>query len=335
MIFPCVSDTFFPPNVDPCHDDSDDKDITVIVVGGTAFVKAWIENFKMEGSDEVKGEMEEDGDDTTRHCRSPFCSTCCKFNHMRAKVAIYEDYFYFDSLYGPEFKSILNISLTQFEHIITSIMDHHKLDFYQDLRGSKGKTRWCLKGMPLYPIKILAFGVPYSAFVYYFPISVQFGMNLCREFDWAIKVIYLHEYLRIPNDVDYKRINKLYCKVHSVDGMLGSLDCTHTIWKNCPKAWVESYKGKENTPSIVLEGISYYHMFFWHASYGYASTLNDKTIFELSPFQQCLLDGSFKDNEKSAGLVPFKILGMEFSRMFVLVDGIYMKFSRFVKGIKD
>ncbi|KAL7461506.1 hypothetical protein ACHAXS_001925, partial [Conticribra weissflogii] len=68
--------------------------------------------------------------------------------------------------------------------------------------------------------------------------------------------------------------------------MLGSLDCTHTIWKNCPKAWAGSYKGKENSPSIVLEGISDYHMFFWHASYGYAGTLNDKTIFDLSPFQQ-------------------------------------------------
>ena len=75
-------------------------------------------------------------------------------------------------------------------------------------------------------------------------------------------------------------------------------------------------------------------MFFWHASYRYAGTLNDKTIFDLSPFQQCLLDGLFKENEKSAGIVPFKISGEEFNKMFVLVDGIYMNFSRFVKGIK-
>ncbi|KAL7473996.1 hypothetical protein ACHAW6_000425 [Cyclotella cf. meneghiniana] len=32
--------------------------------------------------------------------------------------------------------------------------------------------------------------------------------------------------------------------------------------KNCPKAWAGSYQGKENNPSIVLEGISDYHMFF-------------------------------------------------------------------------
>ncbi len=78
MILPCVLDTFFPPKVDPHHDDSDDEDMAVIVGGDTAFVEAWIENFTMEGSDEVEGEMEEDGDDTTRHCRSSICSAHCK-----------------------------------------------------------------------------------------------------------------------------------------------------------------------------------------------------------------------------------------------------------------
>jgi hypothetical protein len=38
-----------------------------------------------------------------------------------------------------------------------------------------------------------------------------------------------------------------------VEGFVGSLDCTHTYWKNCPKAWQSSYVGKEKQPSIVLE----------------------------------------------------------------------------------
>ncbi len=97
MIFPSVSNTFFLPNVGPRHDNSDDKDMAVIVGGGTAFVKTWIENFTMEGSDEVEWEMEDDGDDRNRHHRSAICSTCHKFNHKRAKADIYEDYLYFDS----------------------------------------------------------------------------------------------------------------------------------------------------------------------------------------------------------------------------------------------
>ena len=53
----------------------------------------------------------------------------------------------------------------------------------------------------------------------------------------------------------------------------------------------------------------------------------------MSPFQECL-DGSFEEKELSPGVVPFSIAGEQFNKMFVLVDGIYMNFSRFVKGIK-
>ena len=84
----------------------------------------------------------------------------------------------------------------------------------------------------------------------------------------------------------------------------------------------------------MLEGISQYHMFFWHESYGYTGSLNDKTIFDMSPFQECLLDDSFEENELSSGVLPFSIAGEQFNKMIVLVDGIYMNFSRFVKGIK-
>ncbi len=40
MKFFRVLDTFFPPNVDPCHGNSEDEDMAVIVGGGTAFVEA-------------------------------------------------------------------------------------------------------------------------------------------------------------------------------------------------------------------------------------------------------------------------------------------------------
>ncbi|KAL7475092.1 hypothetical protein ACHAW6_001021, partial [Cyclotella cf. meneghiniana] len=116
--------------------------------------------------------------------------------------------------------------------------------------------------------------------------------------------------------------------------MLGSLDSSHTIWKNCPKAWTGSYQGRENNPDIVLEGILDYHLFFWHASYGYAGILNDKTIFDVSPCQKCLLEDSFKDKELSFGVTPFSIAGEQFNKIFILVDGIYMNFSCFMKGIK-
>jgi len=46
------------------------------------------------------------------------------------------------------------------------------------------------------------------------------------------------------------------------------------------------------------------------------------------------LDGSFEERECRFGVVPYKIADEEFNKMFVLVDGIYMNYARFVKGIK-
>jgi hypothetical protein len=84
-----------------------------------------------------------------------------------------------------------------------------------------------------------------------------------------------------------------------------------------------SYKGKEKKPSIVLEALSDYHLWFWHAAYGYAGTMNDISIFDMSPLFEKLLDGTFNSLEIETNVVPHKIGEESFSCMFMLVDGIY------------
>jgi hypothetical protein len=48
-----------------------------------------------------------------------------------------------------------------------------------------------------------------------------------------------------------------------------------------------------------------------------------------------LIDGSFEKVEEEAGVVPFNVGQEPFKKSFVLVDGIYPLFSRFVRGIKE
>ena len=153
------------------------------------------------------------------------------------------------------------------------------------------------------------------------------------EFDKAIKSIYQAEYLRKPTKADLKAILQLHKSVHGVDGMFGSLDCMHTYWKNCPKAWQGSFKGKEGHASIVMEAICDYHMFFWHASYGFCGRLNDLNILNLSPYLESLVDGSF--NELELEVTPFTINNEEFTNVFVLCDGIYPQYTRFVKSFAE
>jgi Plant transposon protein len=135
--------------------------------------------------------------------------------------------------------------------------------------------------------------------------------------------LYQHKYLQVPDANDLKAICHLHKEAHGVDSMVGWLDCLHTYWKNCPKAWQGSFQGKEGKPTIILEALCDYHMFFWHASYGYAGCLNDIDILNLLPFLEQLVDGLMDGAVHAAGAAPFVIGDKQFDLLFVLVDGIY------------
>jgi hypothetical protein len=53
----------------------------------------------------------------------------------------------------------------------------------------------------------------------------------------------------------------------------------------------------------------------------------------LSPLLDALTNGTFKKIEKEAQVVPYQVGDKEFDTLFILVDGIYPRYSRFVRGI--
>jgi hypothetical protein len=110
------------------------------------------------------------------------------------------------------------------------------------LTGRDGRRKSSLAARLLLPLKTLAYGVPPHTFIDYFQMSPQYARECCKEFDNAMRRIYMKVFLRLPTATDLKNIAKLHKATHSVDGMIGSLDYTHTFWKNCPKAWQGSYK---------------------------------------------------------------------------------------------
>ena len=73
------------------------------------------------------------------------------------------------------------------------------------------------------------------------------------QFDAMLTQLYKEEYLRCPTEEDVKSIVRLHKAIHKIDGLLGSLDCMHTAWKNCPVAWQGSFKGAKKIPTLVLE----------------------------------------------------------------------------------
>ena len=256
-----------------------------------------------------------------------------QFNHERAQKCIMEDYLGPDPLFGKEFPLMFRLSRGRFQVLMEDVMSNPNLKFFHHKTNLYGQKVASLEAKLMLPLKALAYGVPAHAFCDYFQMSGRQAVRCCLEFDRAIKELYQHEYLRVPTVADIKEIVKLHQVAHNVDGLLGSLDCSHTYWKNCPKAWQGNYQGKEKRPSIVLESMCDYNMWLWHAHYGFPGTFNDLNILQQSMLMERLLDGTFEELEKS--VVPYVVGVEQFNELFILVDGIYPNYSRFVKGIKE
>ena len=259
-----------------------------------------------------------------------------QFKSDRALECIHQDYLGVagdpaTALFASDFQRMFRISRQRFQVFMEDIMAKN-IKFYMVKKNRLPYQQSSLEAKLLLPLKSLAYGVPPHTFMDYFQMSRAHANDCCKQFDKAITLLYTKEYLRVPSAADLKAITNLHKSIHGVDGLLGSLDCTHTYWKNCPKAWQGSYKGKEHMPSIVLEAMADYHLFFWHVAYGYPGTMNDKTILSLSPLFDRMIDGTFHDLEDEAGVVPFHIDEEQFSKTFILVDGIYPPYCRFVKG---
>ena len=257
------------------------------------------------------------------------------FDHHGARNCMERDHLGPDALFGQEVLLFFRLSRPRVQFILEAFGNSGD-PYYSGFRKCKfGRVGPSLEAKVLLPLRVLAYGVAPHTFNDYFQMSISMARSSVMRFNRKVVELFSSEYMRLPTVQDLQEITTLHKKVHGVDGMLGSLDCMHTYWKNCPVAWQQSYKGKKSGPSIVLEAVADHYLWFWHVSYGYSGALNDLNILNLSPLMGRMTDGSFSSLEKEAGVVPFTIEGEEFDKLYVLVDGIYPKYSRFVRGFTE
>jgi hypothetical protein len=133
------------------------------------------------------------------------------------------------------------------------------------------------------------------------------------------------------NCSDARRITELHQLQHGIDGMVGSLDCMYVSWKNCPVAWQGQFHGKEEYPTMVLEVMCNYNLYFWHHEFGLAGMLNDVSIWDMSGLHKAFMDGTWSEEID----FPFTINGELFQQLWVTVDGIYPELAHFVKMLSQ
>jgi hypothetical protein len=93
-------------------------------------------------------------------------------------------------------------------------------------------------------LRMLAYGATADCNDEYLQLSESTSLDCMDRFCKAIVAIYSAEYLRHPTPADLERLLTQGAK-RGFPGMLGSLDCMHWVWKNCPSGWAGQFQGKE------------------------------------------------------------------------------------------
>ena len=105
-------------------------------------------------------------------------------------------------------------------------------------------------------LRMLAYGVSGDAVDEYLRLGSSTTIESLRRFVKAIVEIFGNQYLRRPNSDDVARLLEV-AEQRGFPGMLGSIDCMHWKWKNCPTAWRGMYTGHVHEPTIIFRSHSF------------------------------------------------------------------------------
>lgn len=177
-------------------------------------------------------------------------------------------------------------------------------------------------------IRQLATGNPPDEFDEYLEMAQRTSRECLQNFCDAIVELYGRDFLRRPTSHDILRLYEVHEQRHHIPGMIGSLDCTHFVWRQCPTELRGQYKrGDHQYPTIMMEAVASHDLWIWHAFFGPPGSNNDINVLMQSPL-------FLTERNGTAPKCPFVVNGRAYKRGYYLTDGIYPSWSTFVKAYK-
>ncbi|KAL1559881.1 protein ALP1-like [Salvia divinorum] len=201
-------------------------------------------------------------------------------------------------------------------------------EFFQERPDATGRQGFTTLQKCTCAIRQLATGQTSDMFDEYLHVGESTGRECLKRFCVGLRKAFGEEYLRQPNTEDCQQLLLLHEGRHGFPGMLGSIDCMHWKWKNCPTAWRGQYvSGHKGThPTLILEAVADYRLWIWHAYFGAAGSNNDLNVLNSSHLFNDVLKGK-------APAINFTANGRQYRMRYYLADGIYPKWPTFVKTL--
>jgi len=241
---------------------------------------------------------------------------------------LWNDYFAPEPVYDESFfRRRFRMSIRLFNHIVEEISKPGRCQHFKyftqryDALGVKGLSprQKCTSA-----IRQLAYGASADQCDEYIRIGESTSIECLHKFCRSIVEVFGPQYLRKPNQDDIQRLLQLHSEKHGFVGMLGSIDCMHWAWRNCPTAWKWQYtRGDHGHPTIMLEAVASHDLWIWHAFFGVAGSNNDINVLNQSPVFNQILEGN-------APQCNFTVNENEYTQGFA--DGIYPEWSTLVKS---
>ena len=235
-------------------------------------------------------------------------------NILEGGRRIWADYFAENDVYdATDFRRRFRMSKRLCQCIIENVAGH-EVYFTQrpDATGKLGATPYQNVTAVL---KVLIYGTTSDAFDDYVRLSDSTVDKAVNLFARTVNEVFGSEYLRSPTIADVQYLMNMNAR-RGMPGMLGSLDCTHWGWEQCPTALKGQYQDRDGKVTTILEAIASPDGWIWHAFFGMPDSCNDINVIDNSPFLFKMMEGGF-------GASEYAVNGKPFVLPYFLVDGIY------------
>ncbi|XP_072054371.1 uncharacterized protein [Arachis hypogaea] len=238
---------------------------------------------------------------------------------------LFQDYFADEQVYNADiFRRRFRMRRDVFLRIVDALSNVYP--YFQQRVDATGRRGLSPLQKCTAAIRMLAYGVVADAVDDYVRIGESTTIECLEKFVEGVISVFQDEYLRKPNPNDIQRLLQM-AEDRGFPGMLGSIDCMHWQWKNCPKAWKGMYmSGYRGVATIVLEVVASSDLWIWHAFFGVSGSNNDINVLDCSP----VFDDILNDR---APEVNYTINGNNYTMGYYLADGIYPEWATFVKSI--
>ncbi|XP_042988753.1 uncharacterized protein LOC122316287 [Carya illinoinensis] len=158
-----------------------------------------------------------------------------RHNPLEGHERLWKDYFaqppiYLSNIYRRRFR--MNRDLFLRIHSAVETQD----DYFVQKRDANGRLGLSSLQKMTATIRMLAYGIIANLMDEYVRIGESIARLSMKKFVKEIVSIFGGEYLRSPTSNDIARLLEVGQR-RGFPGMLGSIDCMHWKWKNCPSAW--------------------------------------------------------------------------------------------------